>query len=293
MSKNLKVQQIITIILFALFLSSCKKSKWEITPTYYKSKYSETADKKEKPARPSVMNRNPQNLTFDELKVAKNYAQQTGNKRQIIIYLENMVKQCIDPNLLKDINLELADLHFELGNMEQASKLYTAYINLFPGSPQRAYVHYQAILCKFYSTFTPDRDQTRTEETFKLTQLYLDVVGKQDELYKEYADEVSSIQKQCCKKLYDHEKDIFNFYFKKRNYKAAQVHLDEMKKTFIALMKSDVEPELIALECSLATKQGNNQLFELKQHELITKYPHQATITLAANLPKTDHVTRF
>lgn len=292
MSKSNNYGYIITIVTCMLLLSSCKKNKWETSPTYYKSKYPEKAEK-QKIERPSVMNRSPQNLTFDELQVAKNYAQLNGNKRQVIIYLENMVKQCTDPNLLKDINLELADLYFELGNMEQAAKLYSAYINLFPGSPQRAYVHYQAILCKFYSTFSIDRDQTTTEETFKLTQLYLDVVSKDDQLYKEYADEVASIQKQCCKKLYDHDMDIFNFYFKKGNYKAAQVHLDEMKKTFISLMKSDVEPELIALECSLATKQGNNQLFELKQQELITKYPQRATITLAANIAKADHVARF
>lgn len=292
--KKIHITQGIVLILIVSLLPSCKQNPPSTKQTYYQSKRRQAANNdEEKPVKPSVISKNPKTLSFDELITAKKYSESMDNKRQTIIYLENMIRQCSDPNLLKEIYLELADLYFEQGNLEQASKLYTAYITLYPGSAQRAYVHYQAILCKFYSTFTPDRDQTRTEEAFKSTQLYLELARIDDPLYKEYSEEVAKIQKQCCKKMYDHEMDIFNFYFKKGNYKAAQVHLDEIKKTYITLMKEDVEPDLLALECNLATKVGDTATVVAKQAELQAKYPQIATIKLAANTHKTDHVTRF
>jgi outer membrane assembly lipoprotein YfiO len=286
-------QKLIFIVLLFSLIPSCKKDDWKNKQTYYQSKHQPLKSDQEKPTKPSVMNKNPKSLSFDDLKVAKKYSEDMGNKRQTIMYLELMVKLCSDPNTLKEIYLELADLYFEQGNMELASKLYTSYITLYPGSPQRAYVHYQAILCKFYSTFSSDRDQTRTEEAFLSTQMYLQLAIR-DELYREYRDDVTAIQKQCCKKMYDHEMDIFNFYYKKGNYKAAQVHLEEIKKIYITLMRDEVEPDLLTLECDLAKQLGDTTTLVAKQAELQAKYPQTASIKLAANTThKTDHVARF
>lgn len=248
---------------------------------------------KNKITQPAVARKNPKTLSMAELQIAKEYSEALDNKAQTIVYLENMVKQCSDPAMLKEIYLELADLYFEQGSMDLAAKLYSSYVALYPGSPERAYVHYQAILCRFYTTFSHDRDQTKTEETLQLTQLYMDMATKQGELYKEYCDDVASIQKQCCKKLYAHELDIFNFYYKKGNYKAAQVHLDEIKRVYLSLLNEEIEPDLLALECNLATRLGDTKMVVTKQAELQAKYPHLSTLKLAANNPKTDHVTRF
>jgi outer membrane assembly lipoprotein YfiO len=288
------ITHIIPMLLLLFIFPSCQKSEWTTKSTRYRSNHQPLTKEQQKPVKPSIMSKNPKTLSFEDLRIAKNYTETIGNPRQTIMYLENMVRQCSDQSILKEIYLELADLYFEQGNMENASKLYSSYITLYPGSPHRAYVHYQAILCNFYSTFSSDRDQTKTEETFKLTQLYLEVARKEDEVFKEFSDDVSSIQKQCCRKLYDHELDIFNFYYKKGNYKAAQVHLDEMKKTYISLMKEDIEPNLIALECDLATKRGDLHMLAEKQSELRTKYPQAHSIKLAANSThKVDHVARF
>lgn len=295
--KTVKITPSSVVCLMALFITlpSCKKDPYLTKPTYTRAKNQQLQSdktKQPKPPAPAVTRRTPRTLNFEELQIAKEYTSAYGTPAQTTIYLENMVKQCSDPNLLKEIYLELADLYFEQGNLEKAAKLYASYGTLYPGSQHRAYVHEKAILCKFYSTLSSDRDQTATEETFKLTQNFL-TKAQQDTLYQEYKDDILAIQKQCCKKMYDHEIDVFNFYYKKGNYRAAQVHLDEMKKTYVALMDT-AEPDLLALECSVAEKQGDTKLLLAKQTELQTKYPQLAALKLAAATPnKVDHVIRF
>ncbi len=289
------INRLFLLLVIGCFLPSCRKEPYTTKTTYYKLKQeqrSKNTDATAKLVKPAVAKRKPQALTFAELQEAKEYSTAINNKAQVMIYLELMIKQCSDPNLLKELCLELADLCFEEGKLEQAAKLYASYSTLYPGSPQRAYVHYQAILCKFYSTLNVDRDQTLTEETLKLTQLYLELAHKADPLYKEYSDDIQTIQKQCCTKLVDHEMDVFNFYYKKGNYKAAQIHLDEIKRTYMAIMKSDIEPKILALESNLAEKQGDQATVLAKQAELQSKYPVNS-LTLASNTHKTDHVKRF
>ena len=290
---KVKNQLFFVSILLAALLPSCKQEQPKKPTRRMQQKQAQGAATKEKIMQPAVARKNPKHLTMAELQVAKEYSEAVDNKEQTVVYLENMVKQCSDPVLLKDIYLELADLYFEQGKMDLAAQVYSSYISLYPGSPLRAYVHYQAILCRFYTTFSHDRDQTKTEETLQLAELYLDMASKQSDLYKEYCDDVASIRTQCCKKMYAHELDVFNFYYKKGNYKAAQVHLDEMKRVYLGLLNEEVEPDLLALECNVATRLGDSKLVATKQAELQTKYPQIATIKLASNNPKTDHVTRF
>jgi outer membrane protein assembly factor BamD (BamD/ComL family) len=287
------IKNFLFLIVLIILLPACVKDQPKRTTRRMQQKLAQPTIAKNKIVQPAVAHKNPKTLTMAELQVAKEYTEAINNKAQTIVYLEHMVKQCSDPTLLKDVYLELADLYFEQGTMDLAAKLYTAYITLYPGSPLRAYVHYQAILCKFYSTFGHDRDQTKTEDTLKLTELYLDMASKQTDVYKEYCDEVASIQKQCYKKMYAHSLDVFNFFYKQSNYVAAQVHLDEIKRLYLTHLQEEIEPDLLALECNIATRLGNTKLVVTKQAELQAKYPQLATIKLAANNPKTDHVARF
>lgn len=288
---NIKKKYSISLIVLAALLPSCKKDPYLTKPTYTRTKQQSIDKNKPKPPAPAVTKRTPRTLTFEELQVAKEYAGSFGTPAQTAIYLENMVRLCSDPNQLKEIYLELADLYFEQGFLDKAAKLYASYGVLYPGSEQRAYVDDKEVLCNFYSTLSSDRDQTKTEETFKLTQRFLDK-AQNDVLYQDYKNDVMTIQRQCCQKMYDHELDTFNFYVKKGNYKAAQLHLDEMKKTYVVLMDT-AEPHLLEQECSLAQKQGDTKMLLAKQAELSQKYPEWAIIQLAANSPKVDHVTRF
>ena len=241
---------------------------------------------------PPELKKNIKGMTIPELITAKDYCIATDNKTQAILYLEQIITLATDQNTLKDIRLELADLYFDQGSISRASKMYTAYLGLYPGSEDRAYVHYRAILCRFYETLNADRDQTRTEEALILTQEYLNRVISDKELYMAYSTDVETIQKQCCKKLFDHDKGILEFYYKKGNFKAAQLHVAHMKKQYEKLYKEG-EPELLVFECTLAQNAHDTTLLLAKQLELKTKYPEFHATLVAQQQPKKSYGNRF
>lgn len=242
-------------------------------------------------APPAHLKKNIKTMTVEELQKAKEYYIAINNKTNAILYLEQIITIASDQQLLKDFRLELADLYFEQGLISKACKVYTSYLGLYPGSEHRAYVHYRAILCRFYETFSSDRDQTRTEETLVLTQEYLNRSITDKEFYTVYATDVETIQKQCCKKLFEHDIDIFKFYYKKGNYKAADVHLAYMKKHYSKLYRES-EPELLTLECTIAEQKHDLTRLLAKQTELKNKFPeHHATI-MAQNTKK-NYGNRF
>ena len=241
---------------------------------------------------PPEMKKMLKNMTIPELERAKNYCVATGNKTQAIIYLEQIIILATDQNMLKDVRLELADLYFDQGSISKASKMYASYLGLYPGSEDRAYVHYRAILCRFYETYSSDRDQTPTEEALILTQEYLNRVISDKELYAAYSTDVEIIQKQCCKKLFDHDKGILDFYYKKGNFKAAQLHLLHMKKMYAKLYKES-EPELLTCECDIAYKTHDTGLLLATQTELKAKYPEFHATVIAQQEPKKSYGNRF
>lgn len=243
-------------------------------------------------ATPEELKKNIKKMTVEELERAKNHYVAIGNKTQAILYLEQIITSAADQKMLQDIRLELADLYFDEGHISKASKAYTSYLGLYPGSEDRAYVHYRAILCRFYETFNPDRDQTRTEETLILTQEYLNRVISDKEFYAVYSIDVETVQKQCCKKLFDHDKGILNFYYKKGNFKAALLHLTHMKKQYLKLYK-EVEPELLAFECAIAQNTHDTTLLLAKQTELKTKYPEFHATLVAQQQPRKSYGNRF
>lgn len=246
----------------------------------------------EKPVPPSELKKNIKTMTLEELQKAKEYYLAINNKTNAITYLEQIITISSDQQLLKDFRLELADLYFDQGTIGKANKMYTSYLALYPGSEHRAYAHYRAILCRFYETFSPDRDQTRTEETLILTQEYLNRSITDKEFYTAYVTDVENIQKQCCKKLFEHDRDIFRFYYKKGNYKAADVHLAYMKKNYSKLYKES-EPELLTLECSVAEQKHDTTLLLAKQTELKQKFPAYHATMLAQQQPKKSYGNRF
>ena len=241
---------------------------------------------------PPEMKKNLKSMTIPELEIAKNYCIATGSKVQAIMYLEQIIILATDQNMLKDLRLELADFYFDQGSIGKAGKIYTSYLGLYPGSEDRAYVHYRAILCRFYETYSVDRDQTRTEEALILTQEYLNRVISDNELYAAYSTDVEVIQKQCCKKLFDHDKGILDFYYKKGNFKAAHLHLLHMQKLYAKLYKES-EPELLAYECTIAQKTHDKVLLLTKQAELKAKYPEVHATLVAQQEPRKSYGNRF
>lgn len=266
------------LVLLGLLCGCTPRQKKCAVPSLLYTRYEAKTD----PNPPGHIRKSIKTMSCAELESLKEYYLVTKNTTAAVPCLEQLIKICEVPQRLQELYLELADVQFELGNMDSASKYYTLYLSLYPSSPHRAYVHYRAILCKFYLTFSADRDQTRTEETLTLTQEYLNQAKTDKSSYVAYIPDVEDVHKQCCRKLYDHDMYIVNFYYKKGSYQAASVHLEHAKKRYYALLK-EVEPEILRLEYDLAQKQGNFTLAQAKQTELATKYPQ---MVVAASDPE-------
>lgn len=257
--------------IMAILLTGCNHQKYTIPVQKPYHIPSQKADQKIEA--PSSTKKNPNVLSLEELEEAKNYAQATDNKELAAMYLELMIKKATGKEVLRQLRLELADLFFEIGQLKQASRLYTMYLSLYPGDANRAYVHYQAILCHYYMTFTTDRDQTPTEETVRLAQEYADKLASDKNTYLAYSKDVEDIQFKCFKKLYESDLNIYAFYMNKKSYNAAKVHLANMKKRFVPIL-NECEKELLTCELEVAKKLNDNELIAARQSELEHKYPN-------------------
>lgn len=291
MSKLLLSLHVLLIGIIVLFSGCTHRSTLQKEAKKNNRIQHNTPTDQETPVPPAALKKNVKTMTIEELQTAKEYCVATKNTSQAIIYLEQIVMNSSDQNILRNARLELADLYFEQGSIDKAGKLYTSYLALFPGSEDCAYVHYRAILCRFYETFSSDRDQTRTEETLILTQEYLNRSLKDKEFYTAYITEVENVQNQCCKKLFEHDRDICKFYCKKGNLKAADIHLAYMKKHYGRLYKQS-EPELLTLECAIAQQKNDSTLLIVKQTELKNKYPDYHA-TIVAQQTKKSYGNRF
>ncbi len=158
---------------------------------------------------------------------------------------------------------------------------------MYPGSDKVDEVKYKSILCRFYQTLDIDRDQTKTKSTLALANEYL----KQPDIFSSYQKDVKDIQKKCCKKLLESEIYVFNFYLKRGNTKAAQTRLDFMREHYMPAVP-EVEPELLSLECELATKLGDFERVKAKKEELAQRFSNEDTVVVAQN-KKPEYVSKF
>lgn len=226
-------------------------------------------------------------LSFDELQNAKNIFLEEDDKENALKYLERMMVVSTDLSVLKQLRLEIADLHFDMGNLESAESSYNEFIKSYPGSDEIEYVDYKSILCSFYQTLDPHHDQSKTEQTISLAKKFLS-----KNLYKTYVADVSIIQKQCVNTLFESEINIFNFYLEQKKLNAAEQRLAYIKEHFSTILSSH-EPLILTLESSLARQQGNLQLAQEKQQELALLQEQNNTLTDDGIKVSKNYVRRF
>ncbi len=201
-------------------------------------------------------------LTFLELDAAKNALIEEGDLLGALRYAERMLVVTTDLQQLKELRIEIADLNFDQGNLEEAENLYTEYLSFYPGSDLAEYASYKGILSCFYQTLSSDRDQSKTTQTVELAQKFL----KQPS-YKNYTDDVNVIKHQCVVKNFESELNVCNFYIEQDKFKSAEQRLTDLKEKY----KDHELPfiiQLVTVESQLAQKQGNNELAQQKHQEL-------------------------
>lgn len=198
-------------------------------------------------------NRTYIDFEYEELVAAKNVQKEKGNNYVTIKYLEQLLKLCTDITLLSEHLLELADVLYADSQYQKSSLVYTQYCSLYPGSAKQEYALYRSAICSFSCILPIDRDQTKTEETLAITEIFL----KQDH-FKQYRDEVAHIQTKCYEHLAASECNICNFYITRNKFTAAEKRLTKIRSYWLPKLAT-LEPTIIAMESQL-TEQKDKAL---------------------------------
>ncbi len=190
-------------------------------------------------------------LTIEELEFNKNLDLKNNNKEGAARYLERMIaiwkpnpKQK-DSDRLCQFRLELANLYFDLGLLEKASRSYKEFLKNYPGNTNAEFVYYKLICCLFNESGVSERDQAETKEACKLASEFLE-----RETFVTYRDQVKKMLALCNKKLLDAEINVFNYYLNrsvvKKNYLPAQQRLDYIKENFLNNPQSQEGKKLLS-----------------------------------------------
>lgn len=195
---------------------------------------------------------------YEQLVVAKDKQKAHGNTSATIKYLEQLLKLCTDVTLLSEHLLELADMFFIDGQFKTASRIYTQYCSLYPGSARLEYALYRSVESSFACILPFDRDQTKTEETLALVDLFL-----QQEQFSTHKEDVLRIQTKCHEQLAASECNICNFYLTGGRLTAAEKRLKKIRSYWLPKLPT-LEPEIIALETQLAEQK---EMLEAQAHK--------------------------
>jgi outer membrane assembly lipoprotein YfiO len=229
-------------------------------------------------------------LTDKEMKHALLLCLELGWYDKSLFYVDKLLARIKDSIDIKNYKLVRSDILFEQGDLKYSLEAYSEYLSLYPGSKHAEYVHYKKTLCAFYQTLSSDRDQEPTKEAIKLADGYIEK-GK---AYKKYTIDIKEIKSHCLALLYENEAHIFEFYLKRKSFKAADKRLVFMKHEFINTIPAS-QANLLQLECRLAYAQGDTDRYESRLALLEKKFPHYLSSTRVTqnSTKKTDHVSKF
>lgn len=215
-------------------------------------------------------------MNFAELKEATKIRIEKEQWDVAIRYLERLIILCEDINEKAELIIQLADIQLNQGFFDDAATQYKEFIHLYPGNKHSEYAHYQSILCTSKRMLSPDRDQTKTEETIELANKFLEQTT-----FNQYRDQVLEIRGLCYQTLGHSELNIGEFYIKQGNFLAAQRRLETIRTDWLP-KAPEIELRLAQLESNLSLEFAD---FTPPKSSLI--------ITEAAKPKKTDMASRF
>jgi len=201
-------------------------------------------------------------MEYEQLIRAKDAQKAKHNNTATIKYLEQLLKIGTDITFVAEHLLELADTLFADKQLQKAGLVYTQYCSLYPGSEKKEYALYRSLECSFSCILSFDRDQTKTEETLALTELFLI-----QEHFTTYRTEVMHIQQQCYAQLAASECNICKFYLDRGKIKAAEKRIQKIRSSWLPTLPT-LEPEIISLETQLNEQKEMIELLNSKNMQL-------------------------
>ena len=172
-----------------------------------------------------------------------------------------MIKKCEDPEMLRDLRLEYADMLYDIKQFKDASTEYELYVRLYPGSKKAPYADYRAIDAQNKEVLSADRDQEATEKVIEMAKEYGKKVPWRPG-YQEFVKDVEKIAHDCLLRLYESEVLRFYFYLNRQQCKAALKRLEYIREHYLKYLP-EIESNVMELDFELCC--------ELKEHDVATK----------------------
>ncbi len=226
-----------------------------------KPKFEEKENKKKPRKNPLI------EKSMDELKKGLEQALKAKDIPAALKYLDAMRIVCTDHEQVKEILLQMADLYYQQEEFTKAERAYNEFILLYPGAARCDYAHYKAVECGFKLTKEPDRDQTKTQEVLALAEQFIT-----DHAKSEFLPSVTKLATDCREKLLASDTNVFNFYLKNKNYKAAHKRLDIITKEHCPKLP-DAQPQVLEMTIQLAQAQNDQLKLWEAQLQLVDKFP--------------------
>jgi outer membrane assembly lipoprotein YfiO len=202
-----------------------------------------------------------------ELKKGLEEASKAKDTATALKYLDAMRMVSTDHDQIREILLQMADLYYQQSEWTKAERAYNEFILLYPGAAKCDYAHYKAVECGFNLTSQSDRDQTKTQEVLALAEQFFT-----DHAQSEFFSAVTKLATDCREKLLASDTNIFNFYVKNNNFKAAQKRLDLISKEHGPKMPN-AQPKVLEMTIQLAQAQNDQVKVWQTQLQLVDKFP--------------------
>lgn len=210
---------------FLIFSTACKIT-CKYNPLFQAEASKKTKTVKVKPEHPCP-GKLIKNMDEAELQLMLPYAKQINDHELVFKTFFHLISQSKSPEAIKTYKLDYADYAFELQDYEKALAAYDDYCMLYPGSDQAEYATYKTILCVFFLSLDFDRDQTTTQRTISVSQLFL-----QKAKNEKFITEIQNIYKTCRRRLFDHEVYVLQTYLKQFKFSGAAKRLEYIQKEF-------------------------------------------------------------
>ena len=200
-----------------------------------------------------------------------------NSPEKVALALEQLVLQHSDAAESKSWRLQLASTYLALGSLELAYRVYRDYTKLFPSDEFTEEAFYQAVLARYKQTvrLRSECDTSEATKTVNLCNKYLAQPS-----YQAHRDDVQDLKSTCENRIINKQIYIFDNYLSQGKLASAKTRLDSFKEEFAAC-NSELEPQVLLLECKLA--RAEKRLDDVKNlcASLQEKYPHSAFTKMA------------
>ncbi|HVW99667.1 MAG TPA: outer membrane protein assembly factor BamD [Candidatus Babeliaceae bacterium] len=198
------------------------------------------------------LHKKSKSMTQDEAQYAYGYYRDQGDLWHACKALERLIALSTDHAITAELTLELADTYLGLKDYEKAQKLYREYRLLQPGSSVALHASYNEILAYQGDVLDTAWDQSKTQETLKVAQTFLEEFGTENP----YADSVKAIIQKCYQRLLSKEIRLVHYYLTKYSYtdQASSLKAAHQRVAYIEtsiLNHLDYIPELSKLKLDL------------------------------------------